>query len=159
METPVFQHRFCAIRDISQLVSHTWRCCIVEFLGWLPSRHCVDRAGWTQEAACVRDDTNADRLLHLHPDGQERRWYPALGGIWRNVPYLRCLRLELAASVSSELQDPRQKLTCCRPWCLGPELVPVRYRHVGNALNAFSNWTFTFIIGKLEYLTSAIGRA
>ncbi|EXJ74455.1 uncharacterized protein A1O5_02751 [Cladophialophora psammophila CBS 110553] len=35
------------------------------------------------------------------------------------------------------------------PWCLGPELVPVRYRHIGNALNAFANWTFTFIIVKV----------
>jgi sugar porter (SP) family MFS transporter len=34
------------------------------------------------------------------------------------------------------------------PWVLGPELLPVRYRHIGAGLNAFSNWTFTFIIGK-----------
>ncbi|KAI8630639.1 MFS general substrate transporter [Xylariaceae sp. FL1651] len=30
-------------------------------------------------------------------------------------------------------------------WVLGPELVPVRYRHVGGALNALSNWTFVFV--------------
>ncbi|RMD40574.1 hypothetical protein DV735_g4561, partial [Chaetothyriales sp. CBS 134920] len=35
------------------------------------------------------------------------------------------------------------------PWVLGPELLPVRYRHVGAGLNAFSNWTFTFIIVKV----------
>ncbi|KAK6369408.1 hypothetical protein LTS17_009751 [Exophiala oligosperma] len=35
------------------------------------------------------------------------------------------------------------------PWCIGPELVPVKYRHVGGALNAFTNWTFTFIIVKV----------
>ncbi|KAI8950640.1 MFS general substrate transporter [Xylaria longipes] len=30
-------------------------------------------------------------------------------------------------------------------WVLGPELVPVRYRHIGGALNALSNWTFVFV--------------
>ena len=35
------------------------------------------------------------------------------------------------------------------PWVMGPELLPVRYRHVGAGLNAFSNWTFTFIIVKV----------
>ncbi|RMZ76609.1 hypothetical protein DV738_g4797, partial [Chaetothyriales sp. CBS 135597] len=30
-----------------------------------------------------------------------------------------------------------------------PMLLPVRYRHVGAGLNAFSNWTFTFIIVKV----------
>ncbi|KJZ79730.1 hypothetical protein HIM_01199 [Hirsutella minnesotensis 3608] len=35
------------------------------------------------------------------------------------------------------------------PWVLGPELVPVRYRHVGAALNVLSNWTFVFITVKI----------
>ena len=35
------------------------------------------------------------------------------------------------------------------PWVMGPELLPVRYRHVGAGLNAFSNWMFTFIIVKV----------
>ncbi|KAI0108854.1 MFS general substrate transporter [Nemania sp. FL0031] len=34
-------------------------------------------------------------------------------------------------------------------WVLGPELVPVRYRHVGGALNALSNWTFVFVTVKI----------
>ncbi|EXJ71764.1 uncharacterized protein A1O5_05574 [Cladophialophora psammophila CBS 110553] len=34
-------------------------------------------------------------------------------------------------------------------WVYGPELVPVRYRHVGGALNAFSNWTFAFVTVKI----------
>lgn len=35
------------------------------------------------------------------------------------------------------------------PWVLGAELLPVRYRHIGGAMAGFSNWTFTFIVGKL----------
>ncbi|KAI3321416.1 MFS general substrate transporter [Xylariaceae sp. AK1471] len=34
-------------------------------------------------------------------------------------------------------------------WVLGPELVPVRYRHIGGALNALSNWTFVFVTVKI----------
>lgn len=34
------------------------------------------------------------------------------------------------------------------PWVLGPELVPVRYRHIGGALNVLSNWTFVFVTGR-----------
>ncbi|KIW64462.1 hypothetical protein PV04_09394 [Phialophora macrospora] len=34
-------------------------------------------------------------------------------------------------------------------WVYGPELVPVRYRHIGGALNAFSNWTFAFVTVKI----------
>ncbi|KAL7622422.1 hypothetical protein AAE478_007927 [Parahypoxylon ruwenzoriense] len=34
-------------------------------------------------------------------------------------------------------------------WVLGPELVPVRYRHVGAALNVLSNWTFVFVTVKI----------
>ncbi|KIW83182.1 hypothetical protein Z517_02427 [Fonsecaea pedrosoi CBS 271.37] len=35
------------------------------------------------------------------------------------------------------------------PWCLGPELVPVRYRHIGNALNAFANCEFAVKVGPI----------
>ncbi|KAK5061128.1 hypothetical protein LTR84_007670 [Exophiala bonariae] len=41
------------------------------------------------------------------------------------------------------------------PWLIGAELCPVRYRHVGSAMNAFTNWAFTFIIVK----TGPIGLA
>ncbi|RYC54208.1 hypothetical protein CHU98_g12000 [Xylaria longipes] len=34
-------------------------------------------------------------------------------------------------------------------WVLGPELVPVRYRYIGGALNALSNWTFVFVTVKI----------
>ncbi|KAI1148767.1 MFS general substrate transporter [Nemania diffusa] len=40
-------------------------------------------------------------------------------------------------------------------WVLGPELVPVRYCHVGGALDALSNWMFVFVtvkIGPIVYL-------
>ncbi|KAI0876976.1 MFS general substrate transporter [Hypoxylon argillaceum] len=34
-------------------------------------------------------------------------------------------------------------------WVLGPELVPVRYCHVGGALDALSNWMFVFVTVKI----------
>ncbi len=61
-----------------------------------------------------------------------------MGGIWSHLLHDVFFRLELALWVlgfhasSRTISDTDRDFSA---WIFGPELVPVRYRHVGSALN------------------------
>lgn len=96
-----FKHRFCAIGHFRKSIAHFGWCGFVELLDWVTFRNCIDRESRAEEAACVGNDTNADRILYLHADGQAWRNRSAMGGLWCDLFDLCGIWMELVASVSA----------------------------------------------------------
>lgn len=110
-------------------------------LARVPCGHSRRGEIWEEEASPLRHSSNVDRNLCLLCHGQRWAGHSTLGGFCLHLRDLPLFWMVVAPCVGSRRSADEEPGTnnSARPWLIGAELCPVRYRHVGSAMNAFTN--------------------